>query len=800
MADRTIRIGICSTYPPRRCGLATFAADLEGALNAAPDVEQVHIVRVDNDQGANEVELEGNDVKTSRASVIASIVEDDVDTYVAAALIANAKCDVVVLQHEFGIFGGRDGAHILHFVDALRIPLVLTLHTVVPSFSPSQASVLKILCARAKFVNVFTRAAQSMLLGQSMLAPTKIRVVPHGAPDVLYQGVRESARTSMDLTDQFVLSSFGLVSPGKGFELVIEALPKILETVPNALFVIAGRTHPGVNKHEGEAYRRRLVALISDLGLESHVRWMNEFLPIDKIADLLRSTDVFVMPYVNPDQIVSGVLTFALAAGCPVVSTDFQYARDQLGGGAGTIVGSREPAEFASAVLKYALDPKAADFARQTSQAVGAGMHWSEIGRQTAAICHESLAVNVLPGPAPALLQMVPVSEVEKDRAHINALRSVSSFALHSIVPMRQLEESPKSSAFRNSYDLATPNFETMHLDRLVDDTGIIQHATGAIPLLESGYCVDDVARLIPIANVLSRAIPSWGAVVARSIAFVGHAATKDLVAPVIMMNNFLSWDRRWLDAPHFGDHVGRAALALASVAQEPTYHAMVHPLLSRIFQRWPKVAPLHCNAYSLLAQSLAPDIAIASERERMIAVFTESFDRNCQAGWEWFEPRLRYDFARFPQAMIAAGFASQDDDAIDLGLRTLLWLDRTCDAGDFYRFPGCRGFASGEEIERSGAEQPLETLALVQAHLLAFEVTGDYWHRQRADRAYEWFFGRNRLGKTMVTEEGGCYDGLEHDGPNQNQGAESTLAYLAAVQSLCSVKQLGPAELFVVV
>jgi glycosyltransferase involved in cell wall biosynthesis len=825
MAGRSIRVGICSTYPPRRCGLATFTADLEVSLNEAPDVDQVHIVRVENDNGTNDIDLTTQDIAASRASVIATIVDEDVDTYVAAALIANAKCDVLILQHEFGIFGGRDGAHVMHFVDALRIPLIVTLHTVLPDFTADQAGVLRTLCTRAKFLTVFTQAAEALLLQKNMVPPEKIRLVPHGAPDVLYGGDRESARNSLRVSDQYVLSSFGLVSPGKGFELVIAALPQILKSVPNTVFVVAGRTHPGVDKHEGEAYRRRLVELISDLGVESHVRWMNEFLPIHKIADLLRSTDVFVMPYVNPDQIVSGVLTFALAAGCPVVSTDFQYARDQLVGGAGTIVASRDPAEFANAVLKYALDPDAADQARTKSRAVGAGMHWSSVGRQTALLCHESLAIDLHPVPGQPLLRMAPVSEAEKDRAHINALRSISSFALRSGSPGNANEEpfqqasqshhAPHSShaphASQVSHTSHTSNmsrssseaalsFETKHLDRLVDDTGIIQHATGIIPLLESGYCVDDVARLIPVANLLSKSIPSWDGVVARSIAFIGHAFSKDPVAPLIRLNNFLSWDRRWLDTPYFGDHVGRAALGLASVARDPLYSGTVNPLLTQIFRQWPEDAPLHCIAYGLLAQSLAPDIAVASQRARMIAGFNESFARNSHIGWEWFETRLRYDFARFPQAVIAAGFAAHDDDAIDLGLRALRWLDRICDAGDFFRFPGCRGFASGARIDLSGGEQPLEALALVQAHLCAFEVTGDYWHRDRADRAHEWFLGRNRLSVPLVAPDGGCSDGLESDGISRNQGAESTLAYLASVQSLAGVKQDGLTELFVVV
>ena len=317
MNERPLRIGICSSYAPRACGLATFAADLEQALVGSPGVGKVSIIRMTNqdDRDNNDPAQDGS----VPMSILVDVAEEELGSYVTAAELANRHCDVVIVQHEFGIFGGADGESILTFMEALRRPIVLTLHTVLPSFSEGQMAMLRSACGLASVVTVFTTAARHLLVGHGIAEPGKIVIVPHGAPDVLYEVDRASSRRSLALQHNFVLSTFGLVSPGKGLELAIAALPDVVAEIPETLFVIAGRTHPGVHRHAGEAYRTSLIEQVADLGLESHVKFVNTFLPIEGIAELLAATDVFVTPYVNLDQIVSGVLTFALAAGCPIV-------------------------------------------------------------------------------------------------------------------------------------------------------------------------------------------------------------------------------------------------------------------------------------------------------------------------------------------------------------------------------------------------------------------------------------------------------------------------------------------------
>jgi glycosyltransferase involved in cell wall biosynthesis len=607
MNERTLRVGICSSYAPRACGLATFTADLEHALTGAEGIGSVAIIRMTNQEDrADAATSPPGDVITS---ILVDIAEEEVDSYRSAAFVANTSCDVVIVQHEFGIFGGEDGESILTFMEALRVPIVLTLHTVLPSFSPGQGKTVRRACELANVVTVFTPAARHLLVDHGV-PPSKVVIVPHGAPDVLYETDRTASRQSLDLQHSFVMSTFGLVSPGKGLELAIAALPSVVAEIPETVFVVAGRTHPGVHRHAGEAYRSSLFDQVRDLRLEEHVRFVNAFLPIDGIAELLAATDVFVTPYVNLDQIVSGALTFALAAGCPVVSTDYRYARDQLGKGAGTIVRSRDPLEFANAVLAYGRDPDVSGNARAVARRIGASMHWSTVGSAMAEICQrlevrsrrrlvvrEEGALSHPANTKPLQLQINAGSD-----SRLVALVGSASPDLRTLERQRW-NPAPMAMSTATLLHPAFAKLRTLHLERLVDDTGIVQHATGSVPLLSSGYCVDDVARLIPVARHLAGQQRAWETVVSRGVAFLGHAIAdvpestsfEDIEFEDLefeggaRMHNFLGWDRRWLDEPCFGDHVGRAARGLASVANDPRYSDVALPLLKRLWREWPK-------------------------------------------------------------------------------------------------------------------------------------------------------------------------------------------------------------------
>ncbi len=331
-------------------------------------------------------------------------------------------------------------------------------------------------------------------------------------------------------------------------------------------------------------------------------------------------------------------------------------------------------------------------------------------------------------------------------------------------------------------------SLNTQHLRRLVDDTGIVQHATGSVPLLASGYCVDDVARLMTVVVGLGRTEPEWNAVVARSVAYVEHAATSRGPTGAPALHNFMAWHRTWLDDPYFGDHVGRALLGLASVASDDRFRLVAAAITNDTVSRWPSNAPLHTTCYALLAQAHAPTLLRPSIAAAMRLELKSAFAEHHQRNWKWFEPALRYDNARYCQALIASGAQSNDQESVEIGLRSLRWYDRLCEQDGFVRFPGHLGLRAGEGLDESGDEQPLEALALVDAHIEALAVTGDAWHRDRACQVEAWFRGRNRLGLMLIDRDGGCCDGLERDGVNCNQGAESTLAYLASHQAVSAL------------
>jgi glycosyltransferase involved in cell wall biosynthesis len=733
-----VRTAIFSTFPPRACGIGTFSFDIREGLRDVPDVEEVsQIVVVDEPSSPQ------------RPDILRTVSQGARGDYVRAAReLARTNVDVVLLQHEYGIFGGKDGEYVLSFARELSQPLVVTLHTVLSEPTPHQLEVLTALCDQAERVIVMTETAKRLLVEVGACAAETIEVVPHGAPLELQQARMEldAGRRPRYLTSavggfariesRFLLTTFGLLSPGKGIEVMLDALPAIVERHPEVLYVVAGRTHPQVARRHGEEYRLMLERRILDLDLEEHVQLDDRFLDIDELADLLAATDVFVTPYSNREQSVSGALTFALAAGCAAVSTPYWYASDMLSTGAGKLVGFGDSAALSDAVCTYAEDTEALDAARAEAARIGATFSWPAIAEATAVVLRE--AVDAAPRRTPIPAAALELLEVRTD-----------------------------------------------HLMTLVDDCGIIQHANGAIPNRYTGYCVDDVARLAIVALELERRTGDreWSAVLYRALAFLSDASDDDGHG----MRNFMTYDRRWLDDAHVGDHVGRSIWALGDVLTTAWVPALVEParmLLATLVRSFENDLPLRTAAYTALglarldADRLAPDAHALLDR--CVTKLEAAYDETAGPGWSWFEDSLRYDNARVAQALILGGVALGRPAATATGLTALAWLGDECGLADGdLRLPGHEGRHRSEPAPGKGDEQPLEASAFVEAELSAFGVTGDMGHGVRAQRAFEWFLGRNRLGRPLYDfATGGCRDGLGTEDVNANEGAESTLAF----------------------
>ncbi len=723
-----MRAAIVSTYPPRACGIGTFSADLRATLTGTDRVTAADLVAVVHEPSAPQ-----------RRGLLATIAQAVRGDYVRTArMLGRLDVDVVLLQHEYGIFGGRDGEYVLSFAQELAQPLVVTLHTVLSEPTPHQAEVLTDLCAEAELVIVMTDTALRLLVESGACTEQKVRVVPHGAPVRIaeraarnLQGPR-SASSALD--NPFRLSTFGLISPGKGLETVIEALPAMIERHPEIVYTIAGRTHPDVARREGERYRLMLERRVVELGLSAHVEFDDRFLSIDELADLLASTDVFVTPYASREQIASGALTFAIAAGCAVVSTPYWYAQDMLASGAGLVVPFRDSEALADAVCSYIEQPDTLMAARTEARRIGSTLAWPAVAEATACVLQE--AAELAPQRRPA-----GVADL-----HLTSLR-------------------------------------TDHLLTLADDVGIVQHAHGIIPNRSSGYCVDDVARLAVVSLALAERGEEliWTSKLYRALAFLQAAAEDG------GMHNFMGYDRRWLDEPHIGDHVGRSIWALGDILATAWIPAVVRPardLLDQLVATLGDDVSLRTAAYAALGLSRLDTDRLEPpahrQLERHVEQLAEAYARTCSEDWCWFEVALTYDNARLSQALLTGGSALGRPEFTEIGLESLRWLGDECGLDqNTLRLPGHRGRRRGEPAPGGGDEQPLDAAALVEAELTAFAVTHEAEHGVRAIRAFEWFLGRNRLQKPLYDfATGGCSDGLGSDALNDNEGAESTLAF----------------------
>jgi glycosyltransferase involved in cell wall biosynthesis len=714
-----MRAAIVSTYPPRACGIGTFSADLRATLPGAGTVTVADLVAVVHEPSSPQ-----------RRGLLATIAQAVRGDYVRTArMLGRLDVDVVLLQHEYGIFGGPDGEYVLSFARELAQPLVVTLHTVLSEPSPHQREVLTELCAEAELVIVMTDTALRLLVGSGACPEEKVRVVAHGAPARIAERAALSAANG-----RFRLSTFGLISPGKGLETVIEALPAMIERHPEIVYTIAGRTHPDVSRREGERYRLMLERRVLELGLDDNVEFDDRFLSIDELSDLLAATDVFVTPYGNREQIASGALTFAIAAGCAVISTPYWYAQDMLASGAGLLVPFRDSEALADAVCSYVERPDMLLAARAEAQRIGSTLAWPAVAKATARVLEE--AAELAPQRRPA-----GVADL-----HLSSLR-------------------------------------TDHLLTLADDVGIVQHAQGIIPNRSSGYCVDDVARLAVVSLAFAERGEEliWTSNLYRALAFLQAAAEDG------GMHNFMGYDRRWLDEPHVGDHVGRSIWALGDILATAWIPAVVRPvrdLLDLLVGTLGDDISLRTAAYAVLGLSRldADRLEPAAHRqlERLIQQLADAYERTCSEDWCWFEDELSYDNARLSQALLTGGSALGRQELTEIGLESLRWLGDECGLDqNTLRLPGHRGRRRGEQAPGSGDEQPLDAAALVEAELSAFAVTHKAEHGIRATRAFEWFLGRNRLQKPLYDfATGGCSDGLGSDALNDNEGAESTLAF----------------------
>jgi glycosyltransferase involved in cell wall biosynthesis len=718
------RIALIGGFTPRRCGIATFTADIHASItNAFPNtVVDVYAMA----PVANDIDF--------AAPVCGVIVEDDRDSFIAAAASIEASCaDVVWLQHEFGLFGGHAGDAILELVDRIAAPLIVTLHTVMPDPDPDQMRVMQRLVARAAKLMVMSERAAVLLRGTFGADADQVTIIPHGVPDRPF-GRSVHFKSEHGFAGRQVLMTFGLLSPGKGIEAVIAALPAIVAAHPDVLYCIVGATHPNLLAREGEAYRERLKALAHDLGVEAHIEWIDAFLETEALLNLIEAADVYVTPYHGANQATSGTLSYALALGKAVVSTPYAHAVELLADDHGVLVPFNDSVALAEEIGALLDNPDQLSALQSRGYERSRAMIWPAFATR----CHDLIVSGIKPVAAPAcgLAECLGIDS----------------------------------------------------LLRICDDTGIIQHSIFNVPDRAHGYCVDDNARALMLMNRIGRqSEPHRSRLASVFAGFVQSAWNEDSGE----FRNFMGYARNWLEASGSEDSCGRALWALGATAHEGQTPSMRH-WARKLFDRTAFSARDFGSPRAKAFAMLGADYVLASDADDEAALAILSYGAEFLLGrlnatrrtdWPWFESVLAYDNCRMPEAMIRAGLRLNRRDFLNCGIETLGWiLDLQTSPSGQFRPVGSDSFGLEYSAPRPFDQQPVEAWAAIDGASAAFDATGDAQWLAHAHRAYDWFAGANDRSVAVADPQtGACRDGINPRGLNLNEGAESVLAYQLA-------------------
>jgi glycosyltransferase involved in cell wall biosynthesis len=730
------QIAFFGNYLPRRCGIATFTTDLCRSVAARfPATQCLAVPATDIEEGYDypkEVSFE--------------IKEQELASYQHAADFLNIRnVDVVSLQHEFGIFGGSAGGHILVTLRAAKMPIVTTFHTILQNPDPDQRRVMRELVARSTRFVVMTQRGQDLLRTIYGVPEEKISIIPHGIPDMPFVDP-SFYKDEFGVEGKLVLLTFGLLSPNKGIEHVLNALPEILTEFPQVVYIILGATHPKLVREQGEAYRFSLERITKKNGIQKNVIFYDRFVDIGELRKFIGASDVYVTPYLNEAQITSGTLAYVFGSGKAVVSTPYWHAQELLADERGVLVPFADSKALAREIIQLLRDELRRNAMRKNAYKLGREMIWSNVAR----------------------LYMRTFEQARREQA--SSSRRTFNIAT--------LDQQPRR----------LPELKLDHLVRMTDSTGIFQHATFTVPNFTEGYCTDDNSRALIFSVMLEEL--GYESERVRSLAtnyaaFLHYAFNRKNGR----FRNFMGFDRRWLEELGSEDSHGRALWALGYCIGR-TRRRSFQELAARLFgdalgATADFVAP-RAWAYTLIGideylRRLSGDRLVTGVRQRLTDQLMEAFAKCACPDWFWCEEAVTYDNAKLPHALIQTGDATGQKDVVEMGLRALRWLAelQTADGG-WFRPIGNNGFYPRGGRRAVFDQQPIEAHAMVSACLEAHRCTDEpYWY-DMACRAFDWFLGWNDLGvEVHSSNSGGCYDALHMDRVNRNQGAESLLAFL---------------------
>ena len=735
-------VALIGNYLPRQCGIATFTTDLAAAIvENDPDIDCFTVAM--NDQP------EGHDYP---AEVRFQISQNRLNEYSLAAGFLNMRDpDVVCLQHEYGIFGGQSGSFIVELAQNLKIPLITTLHTVLKDPGPQEHQIITQLAELSAKMVVMTERGAEFLRDIYHVAESKIALIPHGIIDVPFLDP-DPCKSKFVADDKTVILTFGLLSPGKGIEYMIKALPEIVSEHPEVLYFMVGATHPHYKNESGEDYRLSLQLLAKELGVADNIVFHDRFLERDELLEIIRAADIYVTPYLNEAQIVSGTLAYAVGAGKAVVSTPYWHAQEMLADGRGRLVPFKDHQALAHEInelldhpdKRLALRRAAYDYARPMVMKA-MGCRYLEV-----------------------------FAEARLEYSHVT-------------------DQSALDTLSQRGQRL--PQINLKHLRLMTDGTGMLQHAKYTVPDRAHGYCVDDNARAliaITMAHELHKRDASLNELSTGYLSFLDDAFNHQTGR----FRNFMSYDRKWLESIGSEDSHGRAIWALGIMAGRGLNYgqvAVAKQLFNDTLPALETFADSRAIAFPILGMQAylhrnGDDHRVRELMQILGGRLQARFMEYASENWQWHEETLTYDNARLPQALMACGRATDDSDMVSRGLDILAWLrdiQLDSDAGWFAPV-GNQGWFHRFGGKAQYDQQPLEAAAMISACFEAYECTQSEEWIQLASTCFNWYLGKNaQQTKLYDHASGGCRDGLQVDGVNENQGAESTLSYILSLLTM---------------
>jgi len=737
------RVAFIGNYLPRQCGIATFTTDLSTAIATEfPTLDS--FVLAMNDSGPGHA---------YPPRVRFELAAEDPQAYLRAADFLNVNTvDVVSVQHEYGIFGGESGSHALTLLRELRMPVVSTLHTILSNPNSQQCQVMQELTQLSARLVVMSTEGAALLRSVHGVSESVIDVIPHGTPNLPPSG---PSKDRLGLDGRRVILTFGLISADKGIEYVIEALPAIVQQHPDVVYIVLGATHPHVRAEHGESYRLKLELLARELGVDDNIIFHNRFVSDGELAEFLAAADICLTPYLQPNQITSGALAYAVGAGKAIISTPYRYAAEMLAENRGILVPMRDAGAIAHRVIGLLDDDEERAALGARAGAVAGDMRW----------------------PAVARRYMESFSRAHAEHGEQKRTAFVA----------KTLAERP----------LGLPDLNLEHLRVLTDDTGVLQHARYTVPRYDAGYCLDDNARALLAMTLIEETGGAERSQVrglsARYLAFVGHAFNEENGR----FRNFMSYTREWSESSGSEDSHGRALWALGRVvgrARNPGVRSLGADLFHVALPAASILESPRAWAYTLLGlneylRAFEGDRAVEALRAALAERLLLLYESVSGHDWPWFEDRATYCNARLSQALLVSGERMANDRMVAAGIASLTWLLDVQRSAQGNLAPiGSNGF-----FERGGEtaafdQQPVEACTIVSACLEANRVTRDPLWITHARRAFNWFLGQNDLHVPLYdATTGGCRDGLHADRANENQGAESTVSFLLALLEMRS-------------